>query len=164
MRKRTSRWRQVLDWRAAFVAGLIAGGAFLVLQMILVRLALGGNPLLVVRWNAAILLGESILPATSPLTGRVLSAGLAVHFGLSLLFTFVLTFVIHRWGLLVGLFGGALFGLALYLVNFISVAPYFPWFTALESWLMLVSHVAFGAIAGTTYELLEVENFVAIRD
>ena len=164
MTTRPFRLRQVLDWRAALIAGLIAGGAFLALQMILVRLALGGSPLLVLRWNAALLLGESILPATAPFTGRKAATGLAIHLGLAILFTFLLTFIIHRWGLLIGLVGGALFGGALYLVNFLTFAPLFPWFSALESTLMLGAHVAFGAIAGSAYELLEVESYVLVKE
>ena len=159
---RSSRLRQVLDWRAALVAGLIAAAAFLLLQMILVFVALGGSPTLVLRWNAALLLGEGILPATVPLTGRFLATGLAVHTGLALLYTFLITFIIHRWGLFVGLVGGGLLGLALYLVNFLALAAFFPWFGALESWLMAAAHIAFGAIAGGAYEVLEVERFVPV--
>ena len=67
---------------------------------------------------------------------------------------------IYRWGLIIGFFGGGLLGLALYVINFYSLSYFFPWFYAYRSWVMVVSHIVFGALAGGLYELLEVEEYV----
>ena len=64
----TPRMRQVVDWRAAIWAGLIAGLLFLFLNMILVSLAGRGTPGMVMRYIASILLGSDVLPDSARVT------------------------------------------------------------------------------------------------
>lgn len=154
--------RQLVDWRAAILAGLIAGFAFLALQMGLLA-SLAGSPWVAVRYLGAILLGRGVLPPPATFDAGVLLAALAVHVPLSIAFSCLIAFVIHRWGLWVGLLGGALLGLAIYAINYWTFAQWFPWFLPLRGIVGLVSHVAFGAIAGFVYELLEVERFVPVE-
>ena len=71
--------------------------------------------------------------------------------------------MLHRWGIIVGIIGGAIFGLALYLINFYTLTYFFPWFFPLRSWMMMLSHVIYGATAGGVYEALEVEEFVPLE-
>jgi len=65
---------------------------------------------------------------------------------------------------MVGIVGGGLFGLALYGINFYTLAAWFPQFLLIKSTHMALSHVAFGALAGGIYELLEIEEFVAVAE
>jgi hypothetical protein len=83
-----------------------------------------------------------------------------VHFALSIIYALVLAFIVHRWGLLVGIVGGALFGLALYLINFFTFTYFFEWFYPARAWPFSVVHILFGAVAGGIYELLEKEVYV----
>ena len=54
---------------------------------------------------------------------------------------------------------GALhFGVETAVINFGTTFAIFPWFAPMKSWISLWAHVAFGAVAGGTYELLEVER------
>lgn len=156
----SGRWRQMLDWRAALIAGLIAGAVFLLLQMVLRALLTGGRIWIVPRYIAAMVLGEQVLPPPSTFDGGVVLVGLLVHFTLAIIFAFILAFIIHRWGLLVGIIGGALFGLALYAINYYTFSILFPWFFPARAWIDVVSHVVFGALAGGIYEWLEVERYV----
>lgn len=164
MSQATSGMRQVVDWGAAIWAGIVAGIIFLIFNLFVTPSVTGGNAWVVIRLLASIFLGESILapPATFNLTA--LTVALTTHFVLSISFTLTLAFLIHRWGLVVGIIGGALFGLALYSINFYTLTYFFPWFYAMRSWAVIVSHVVFGAVAGGVYESLEVEEFIPYAD
>lgn len=153
--------RQVMDWRAAVIAGLLAGALTLLLRMILWSVVTGGSVWTPFYHSAAVLLGPARLaPAGAPDLGIVL-IGTLLHLFLSLLFTILVAFIVHRWGLLVGIVGGALAGLALYLIDYYGFTYFFPWLFPLRSWLGLIVHIFFGALAGGLYEALERDVFVA---
>lgn len=150
-----------MDWRAALLAGLIAGALTLLLRMILWAAVTGGSAWTPFYHAAAILMGpDSFAPAGAPEFG-VVAVGTLVHLTLSVFYTIILAFIIHRWGLVVGIIGGALFGVALYLINYYTFTFLFPWFYPLRSWLVFVAHVFFGAAAGGIYEALERDIYVA---
>ncbi len=69
----------------------------------------------------------------------------------------ILAFIIHRWGLIVGIVGGALYGAALYFINLYTLTLLVPWLFAVNSMPLLISHVVFGAVAGGVYELFDVD-------
>ena len=142
------------DWRAAMIAGVIAGLVFLLVNMALAGQLLG-NAQLPLQLAAALLLGPEVMPPAVGLDGSVFMTGFGVHLVLAVAFTCLIAFCLHRWGIWVGIFGGALFGLALYAINYYFVADFIAGFAALRSWLMAVSHVIFGAVAGGLYEFLE---------
>jgi hypothetical protein len=71
-----------------------------------------------------------------------------------------MAFIVHRWRMLVSVLGGALFGLALYLINFFTFTTFFPWFYPARNWPFAAVHILFGAVAGGIYELLEKDVFV----
>lgn len=158
-----SRMRQILDWRAATIAGLVAGTLFLLL-MVIITAVQGDSVWLIFRFFSAIVLGQTVLldPTTFSLSTFVV--GLLLHYLLAMGFTYLLTFVLHKWGLWVGILGGALFGLGLYVINFYLLTTIFEWFFALRSITFLVIHILFGAIAGGVYESLEVEIFVPVEE
>jgi hypothetical protein len=83
---------------------------------------------------------------------------------LSIAFTLLIAYIIHRGGLITGILGGALIGLGLYTINFRTLTYVFPWFFAMESTSVLVNHLIFGALAGGIYEALEVEEFEPVYE
>ncbi len=151
--------RQLVDWRAAIIAGIAAGAVFLLLAMFLTAKYVG-SLWVVTRLAASVLLGKAVLPPPATFTVGTFVAAAIVHFALSIGFSCLIAFVLHRWGMVVGILGGALFGLSLYFINFNLVSTFFPWFFFVKSWIMLTSHAVFGALAGGIYEALEVERFV----
>lgn len=153
--------RKVVDFRAVIFSGLISGLVFLLVNMILSWLVLG-TPWIFVRMVGAILLGEEVLPPPANFDPVVFIIAVGIHLLLSIIFTTILASIIHKWGLLVGIIGGAIFGLALYAINFYTFSFFFPWFFSLRSWIVLLSHVAYGATAGGIYEALEVERFETV--
>lgn len=135
--------RQVVDWRAAIWAGVASGLAFLLVNMLLTQIYLG-SPWIIVRLAASVLMGQGVLPPPATFDLGIFLSALLVHFFLSIVFACVIAFVLHRWGMLVGIIGGAVFGFALYCINFYTFTLFFPWFFPMRSWIMVVSHVAFG--------------------
>ena len=156
-------FRQVVDWRAAFLAGLFAGVALFLLLMALTATFVG-SPWVFPRMAAAIVLGRSVLPPPATFDAGVVLVAFALHLVLSLAYAALFAFILHRGGLVAGFVGGAFLGLCLYAINYGTFAAFFPWMLTLKSGIVLGAHVVFGALAGGTYELLEVERFVPIRE
>ena len=152
------RLRQLVDWRAAVIAGVVSGFVLLALEMLLTWRAVG-SPWVFPRLAAAIVLGRGVLPPPATFAPGVLLVALLIHLPLSIAYACLIAFVLHRWGLVVGIVGGAAFGLALYAIDFGTVFSIYPWFAPMKGWIALWAHVAFGAVAGGTYELLEVERY-----
>jgi len=154
------RLRQLVDWRAAFWAGLIAGAIFLLVNLFVTPLVIGGNAWVMVRLFASILMGEGILAPPATFDAAALLIALITHFVLSIGYALLIAYIIHRGGLIAGFIAGALLGLALYSINFYTLTFFFPWFFAMRSWVFVATHLLFGALVGGIYEALEVETFV----
>lgn len=164
MQNINSKLRLIMDWRAAVIAGLLAGVLTLLLWMILLTVTTGGSIWTPFHHIAAILLGEGVLTPSQDIDFRVVLTGTLIHLTLSVVYAIILAFIIHRWGLVVGIIGGALFGLAIYIINYYSFTYLFPWFYPLRSWIALVGHIFFGAAAGGIYEALERDIYVMEPD
>jgi len=141
-----------MTWRALPLAAAAAGTAFLITQLVLMGLLLQIGPALSLRYMASVVMGSG---AVTDLSTGVLIAGVLVHYALSLAFTTLLAVILHRGGLLIGVLGGAVLGLALYGINLYFMTRYLPWFFALNSPALLIAHVVFGAVAGGVYELFD---------
>ncbi len=152
--------RHVMDWKAAVLAGLIAGAVFLIVLLIAYPLATGGTPWTIFRFIGAMVLGEAVLPPPTSFDATVVITAVFVHFALSILFTCILAFIVHRWGIMISIVGGALFGLALYLINFFTFTYFFPWFYPARAWPFSLVHILFGAVAGGIYKLLEKDIYI----
>lgn len=153
--------RQVVDWSAAIWAGIIGGAVFFLASVLLLPIAVGGNVWVVVRYFASILLGAQVLAPPATFDISTFAAALVAHFGLAIVFALVISFIIHKGGLLSGVIRGAMLGGAIYVINIYTLTFVFPWFFALHGVLFLVAHVLYGAVVGWVYEGLEVEEFVA---
>lgn len=161
-RAATTPIRQAMDWKAAILAGLVAGIVFLIGLLIVFTAVNEGSPWSLFRLTAAIILGPDILPAPDTPDTFSLAAvvvGLAVHLALSIAYAILLAFIIHRWGIVVGIVGGALFGVGLYVVHYFTFIRLFDWgwFYSFNTWHYVVAHALFGAVAGGVYELIEVD-------
>lgn len=139
-------------WRAIPFAGLIAGTVFLLLNMILSPLLLQIDATIILRYFASLTMGTSALVTDD---SSFLIVGLLTHYGLSIIFTLVIAIVVHRWGLGVGIVGGAILGLSIYGINLYAGTLIFEWFFAINNPLLVISHILFGAVAGGVYEMLD---------
>ncbi|KZE35165.1 hypothetical protein [Crenobacter luteus] len=149
------------DWRAAALAGLAGGVVFLVLAMLMASLTGAG------LWSpthhiAAIVMGPGALAAPAAFDFGVALAALAVHFALAVAMGLLLGLVMapfhfdSSWGM--ASLVGAVFGLAVYLVNFYGMTALYPWFAELRGWPMLIAHLAFGVVTADAYRQMEVDD------
>lgn len=141
-----------VTWRAVPIAALAAGTAFLIAALVLCRVVYEIEPGLVLRYFASLVMGSDILTGDG---SAALIIGVIVHYALSLVFTLVVVLIVHRWGMLAGIVGGALVGAALYFINMYTMTVFFTWFFALNSVMLLAGHVLFGAVAGGVYEYFD---------
>lgn len=140
-----------IDWKAALLAGLIAGALFMMVEMFMVAVFEGQSPWAPPRMIAAMVLGKDVLMPPTFDVGILMTA-MMIHFPLSLVYALVLSVLLRRANQFTGLMVGAGFGLAVYLINFYPIASaLFPWFEMARGWVSIVAHVMFGAVAGLVY-------------
>lgn len=150
--------RRMPDGRAAAVAGFAAGAVFLALELLMALMITGsawGPP----RMIAAIILGREVLPPPASFSLYVLLVALGVHFMLSTIFGLIAGLLIapFHFDSSVGMasVAGAVFGLAVYLINFYGMTQFFPWFAEARNWMSVLAHLVFGVVAADTYLKLE---------
>jgi len=152
------RLTATVDWSAALMASLVAGAVSYLAFLFLVPKIIGaGNAAIMARYLASVLLGPAALAPPATFEMPVFFLSLLVHFTLALIEGLAIAFVLHRWGLFVGILGGAILGLFLFLINFYSLTVLWPHMFALAHESVALVHVVFGATAGGIYELLELE-------
>ena len=152
-----------LDIKAAVWAGIIAGVVFMMLEMVLVETVGGGSPWGPPRMIAAIGMGKDVLPPPATFDLGVMIVAMAIHFVLAILLGMILGLIVSRWklGLMASIGVGAIFGLAVYLVNFYGFTALFPWFAMARTPITLLTHVMFGTVLGWSYHALAVRHFAS---
>lgn len=141
-----------VSWRAIPIAGIAGGTVFLLTNIVLTPLLLDVDAVLVLRYFGALLLGSDVLlesGATAPVVGVIL------HYVFSIIFALLIAIVVHRWGLLVGIIGGAILGLSIYGINLYTMTVFFEWFFAINSSVLLLSHLLYGVVTGGVYEMFD---------
>jgi uncharacterized membrane protein YagU involved in acid resistance len=153
-----------LDWSAAVWAGMIAGVVFLMMEMILVATVGGESPWGPPRMMAAMVMGQEVLPPPATFDFAVVMVAMIVHFVLSIIYGFILAWAIANWtmGLGAAIAVGAVFGLALYLINFYIFTPLmFPWFAMARNMITISAHIVFGLVLGWAYVALASRRSIA---
>ncbi|MFC4521490.1 hypothetical protein [Cupriavidus pinatubonensis] len=150
--------RRMPYWRAAAMAGVTAGVIFVVLEVLL-SLAMGGSAWAPLRMTAAIVMGHGVATQVTAFSAGIVLVGLAVHFALSVAFGVILAAIMAPFNLdssvsMTSLVG-AVFGLAVYLIDFYGMTRLFPWFMEARGALSLVTHLVFGLVAADVYLQLE---------
>jgi hypothetical protein len=147
--------RLLVDWRAVWIAWLLAGTVYLILDLFVVPAVMGGSFWISVRLVASILLGPDVLAPPDTFHGLALFAAIITIYGISLLATVLIALIVHRGGLILGIVGGAVVGLSVHAINYYSLTAFFPQFFALNAPAVALAHTVFGAVAGGLYEWLE---------
>lgn len=156
---RPARDGRRVDFAAAVAAGLAAGAALMVIELIASAAVGGPEPW---RWSqlvAALVMGPEALRATAAdFDVTVLAAALATHYALGVVFALVLAAALEvlprRHGALTDATLGALFGLVLYGINFYLLTAAVPWFAELRGLPTLGAHLLFGIVAALLYRRL----------
>lgn len=142
------------DWGASGWAGLGAGAAFILIQTFSGLVFGGGGATEATRRLASVALGEFVLSQGTPFTALVFFAAAAVHIPLSLVYARVLAAIIHGLDMAYALDVGAVFGAALYFVNYHLISGLFPWFVSARGAGALIAHLAFGLLTAWIYTSL----------
>ncbi|MEM7530611.1 MAG: hypothetical protein AAF639_00420 [Chloroflexota bacterium] len=165
----SKRRRQLVDWSAAWWAGIIAGLIFLAYNIFVLPWLWGGNMWVMLRLHASVIWGESVLAPPATFDVGVLLTALITHLIFSVLAAMFIAYILHRWGLIIGIIGGALLGLVIYAINLYAsinllngILDLFGFFI-LRNWSFALGHIIFGALAGGIYEALEVEEYVELN-
>jgi uncharacterized membrane protein YagU involved in acid resistance len=137
---------------AAILAGIVAGLAFVIAEMLLVPMFLGGSAWGPPRMIGAIVLGPEVLPPPATFDGFVVLAAVAFHLLLSVVYAIVFALIARAWGLGLAVLIGILYGLLIYVVNFYGMTAFFPWFADARNWVSIFSHALFGAVLALVYK------------
>ena len=153
---------RVADSSAAItLAGLIAGAAATLAQLLLWWVFTNGLPGLLfrdARLTAALLLGRSVLPPPATFDFGVMLTASLIHFALSVAYTALLVSLTGRLNRASALLAGAAFGIALYAVNLHGFTLAFPWFAPARGWIALAAHATFGSSAVLAFRSLHAGN------
>lgn len=147
--------RQTIHWKSAILSGIIAGAVFMMLEMLLVPVFLGGSPWGPPRMIAAIGMGQGVLTPPDTFALVPMLVAMAIHFMLSMVLAVLLALIVSRMGMGMAVLVGAAFGLVVYLVNFYALTAFFPWFAMARNWVSIFAHVMFGAVAAWSYMWLQ---------
>ncbi len=143
------------------IGGILAGVAFVMVDMILAAVQMGAPFYAPLRMMGAIALGSQALQESYPFVQAAVAA-VAVHMVLSALYGVVFVYLLAAFRQLRASTGallayGSIFGLALWVLNFLIIAPIaFPWFGMVNQfWFGFVAHTFFygtvlGAYVGAT--------------
>src|SRR5438105_11809794 len=80
---------EITDWRAAAWSGVIAGIAFMMVEMILVWLVMGQSPWGPPRMMAAMLMGKDVLPPPADFAMAPMMVAMMIHLVLSIAYGLV---------------------------------------------------------------------------
>ena len=143
--------------RRGIVAGVVSGLVFTIFQLAMTQV-LVGDALGYLRIVSSIVLGpESLAPAyplnVAIVVGILIRLSLATGFGVIFSVILTLSGQTQTSQLLIVLYGTA-YGFALWIINFLTIAPlFFPQFTTVDQfWLGFVAHTfLYGTVLGVTY-------------
>jgi len=140
-----------INAKAALWAAIIAGAVFMMLEMIMVPIFMGGSPWGPPRMIAAIGMGKEVLPPPATFDAGIMMVAMLIHFGLSVILAFLFAFIARGRTVAIATMIGAAFGLVVYLVNFYGMTAVFPWFAMGRGWIGIFAHAMYGAVLGFVY-------------
>jgi hypothetical protein len=147
---------------AAISAGIISGIIATAVQIALWWLFQEPLPELLyrdARLTAAILMGTEVLPPPASFNWKVMIVASLIHFLISIGYGVILAYLVFRLDMLFSLLIGAVFGIAVYMINMYGFTLIFPWFSIVRDWITFFTHLAFGMSLASTYKQLARHEF-----
>jgi hypothetical protein len=151
---------RITHWGKAIFAGLIAGALFVAVEMFLLGITGKGSLWEPVCLSASITLGNRAVATSTPFTFDIFFVGMLMHFVLSIWYAAVLGMLIRKLPPVAAAIVGAGFGLLMYLFHFYGLTAFYPWVANSRSWIVVVSHLAFGVSAAWTYNHLHTRQLM----
>lgn len=146
--------RVALDWKGVFFSGLIAGAAFMMLEMLMVWLFMGQSPWGPPRMIAAMAMGQGVLPPPASFDFGVMMAAMFIHFTLSWILAAAFAWAFGGLKTGTAVMVGAAFGLTIYVINFYGFTAVWPWFAMARTWVSVFAHIMFGVILAWSYKAI----------
>lgn len=140
-----------INWKSAIWAGIIAGIIFMMLEMIMVPLFMGGSPWGPPRLIAAIIMGKGVLPPPANFDFGMFVVAMLFHLVMSVIYAIIIAFIVKNMTLGKAVLVGAVIGLVIYFINFYVMTGIFPWFSNAHNWVTAFTHVSFGIGAAWAY-------------
>jgi len=159
LRLRLHHWEgRSPDLMAAAVSGFAAGAVLMVLELLWAGVMMADGPWRISQFVAAITMGpyEVLHAPAHVFDAGVVGVALVTHYVLGISFGLVLGAVIAGYhydddSKLSLPLVGAIFGAALYLLNFFALTEVFPWFAEMRAWGTFACHLIFGITAAVLY-------------
>jgi len=144
-----------INWSAAIWASVIGGLVFAALEVLMVPLIQGGSPWAPLHMIGAIALGSNAMTSPDTFDLGIIGTAVVVHMALAILYGVILAFIIARLDMGMAIAVGAIYGLALYIVNFYVFTKWFPWFADARDWISIFTHLVQGGLWVYLYKLLD---------
>ena len=150
------RERRAPDWPVAAVSGFAAGAVLMMLDLLWSSAVAEGGP-----WRTSHMIAPMFIgPDAAQTSGfhfsvPVVAIALAAHYTLGIVSGLLLAAIMTPLQLdstvTKALLTGAVFGVALYLVNFHIIGSWLTWLADLRGWATLAAHLVFGIVAALLY-------------
>jgi len=144
-------------WRAMIWAGVMAGIASTLIEILLWLIFTDDFPVILyrdARLTAAMVLGRSVLLPPATFGAGVMLMATLIHFMISITCAVLLALLTARLDTIPAPLAGIGFGVALYVVNLYGFTAIFPWFAQARGWITLIAHGVFGLTAISAYRWL----------
>jgi len=151
-----------INWSAAIWSSVIAGLVFAALEVVMVPVFQGGSMWAPLHMIGAIALGPSAMAAPDTFDLPVVGTAVAVHMVLAIVYGVILAYLIQRLDTGMAVVGGALFGLALYFINFYGFTRWFPWFADARDWISIFTHMVQSGLMAYMYKVMDRNRVAAI--
>ncbi|MDQ6890723.1 MAG: hypothetical protein M3Z56_10660 [Bacteroidota bacterium] len=138
--------------KSGIYAGLIAGMVFMILEMLMVKVFMGGSPWGPPRMIAAIGMGKGVLPPPPTFDFTIVMVAMVIHFILAILFAFIIALIVTKTNTVTAIIIGMIAGLLLYFINFYGFTALFPWFAMARNWVTIFTHIMFGLTASLAFK------------
>ena len=155
--KPTATLRQI-DWRAAIWASVIAGLVFAVLEVAMVPLLQGKSAWAPLHMIGAIALGSGAMASPDTFDLGIVATAVVVHMVLAIVYGVILAYIITRATTGMAVLVGAVYGLALYFINFYGFTKWFPWFAEARDSISIFTHIVQGGLMAYLYTLYSAEE------
>ena len=143
-----------IEWGPAIWSSVIAGVVFAVIEVVLAWAVKGQSPWAPLHMIGAIGLGPDALTPMGTFDLKIIGVAVLIHFALAIVYGVILAFIIQRLGMTAAVVVGALYGLALYFINFYGFTRWFPWFADARDWVSILSHIVQSGLMAWLYKVM----------
>jgi len=123
--------------------------------VLVVPLFQGKSPWAPLHMIGAIALGSGAMASPDTFDVGIVAAAVVVHMVLAVIYGVILAFIIMRMDTGPAVVIGALYGLALYFINFYGFTKWFPWFADARDWISIFTHLVQSGLMAYLYKALD---------